>query len=268
MFLHHRRLAFASSTGIAIFAASALTSALLEGCAHEDAKQVVLKTEIEAADGIEAAFTNVYGWSIVLDKVAVSVGPMYYFGTQTTASATQWLGIPNAYAHPGHGPEGNAIGEMLSPASVDLTMGATPLGEGIGFTGTYTTATFTFEPTPVGMAKDILGTHVVVVEGQATKNSMNRFFRAEIDASDVFDAIGDPHIYDCTFRIAAAVRTTGTIKVRVSPTIWLKDAQFDDFADGTASEPTLIGRDTAAFAAIVTGVRSPSAYSFGYGEAP
>ncbi|MRG95107.1 hypothetical protein [Polyangium spumosum] len=270
------RLGLSSAAGFFLVGLSLAAGALASACGPAEAtsgKRVALQTRIVADDGINAPFVNSYGWSIRLDVAAVSVGPLYYFNgapifstaaapTRPGPSFASLLGVGVAHAHPGHYQAGDAMGQVLVPSSVDLAKGPADLPPGAGVTGVYRSARFSFEPTPTGDAKDLLAGHVLVLEGEAQKDTMSRVFRVEADAEDVLDAYGEPRLEGCAFAGAPDVQDDGTITVHVAPSVWLDQAEFDAVPESPDGAPVVLPRDGAAFRAIVRGFKKGSAVTF------
>ncbi|MBK9260813.1 MAG: hypothetical protein IPM54_13465 [Polyangiaceae bacterium] len=81
--MHSRfqRLGFAVLAGPMLLVTSAMVGALSSvSCTSTTAeKRVVLNTRIVADDAIDAPVVNAYGWSVVLTRAALSIGPLYYW---------------------------------------------------------------------------------------------------------------------------------------------------------------------------------------------
>jgi hypothetical protein len=153
---------------------------------------------------------------------------------------------------------------MLTSTSVDLTLGLATLAQGEGVTGTYRSARFSFEPTPTGPAKDLLGAQVVVLEGEASKDMLKRVFRAELTPNDVVDVHGTHGVDGCLFSEPFQVASNGSVTISISPEVWLDQAEFDDVAESIDGKPVALSRESAAFKAITRGIQKPSAYTFRY----
>jgi hypothetical protein len=266
-----------SATAI-LCSASLLVGAAMSGCGSEatTGKRITLKTRIVADEGIDAPFTNGYGWSIKLSKVAVSVGSLYYFdGAPILSSGLSprlspdllrgFFGVRVAHAHPGHYQEGNAMGQMLTPSSVDLASGPAELAAGEGTTGTFRSGRFVFGDPPAGPAAAALSGHVVVLEGEATKDSMVRVFRASAAVSDALDSYGDPNLEGCAFDQEPDIEADGTVTVHVKPSVWLDQAEFDDVAESTG-DPVDLAPEQEAWKAFVRGLKKGSAVVFSYSK--
>ncbi len=276
-----RRLAGPTSLAIAALAVlPLLAGALLGACDGEgttSSKRVTLKTQITADDEVTKPFTNAYGWSITLSKAAVSIGALTYFDGAPIFSAarspararprdalTRLLGVNTAFAHPGHYQAGNAMGQVLSSSSADLMQGLVALPTGEGVAGVYRSGRFTFEETPTGSATDQLGGKVVVLEGEARKETMIRLFRAEAGVDDVLDSYAEPKLEGCAFDEEPDVQADGTVTVHIKPSVWLDQAEFDDVPESADGKPVALAPDGVAFKAFTRGLKKGSAVVFRY----
>lgn len=249
---------------------------LLSACGSDatTGARLTLKTRFVADDGIASPFTNAYGWSIRLDRVALSVGALYYFDGAPILSyraprsrglnvLAELLGPRVAYAHPGHYQAGDAVGQMLVPAAVDLAAGPADLAAGEGTTGTFRSARFIFGETPSGSVADVLGPYVVVLEGKGTKGAMVRAFRGVADILDVEDGDREPRLEGCAFDKETVVGENGTITVHVKPSVWLDQVDLEELAE-SAGDPVEISREHMAFEALTRGLKKGAALVFSY----
>lgn len=272
------RLGHSFVAGFFLVGLSLASGALASACGPAETtsgKRVTLQTRIIADDGIDAPFVNAYGWSIRIEVAAVSIGPLYYFNGAPIFSAAaapprprdtfaSFLGLGVAHAHPGHYQAGDAMGQVLAPSSIDLALGPADLPPGAGIAGLYRSARFSFEPTPTGDATDTLAGHVLVLEGEAQKDTMNRVFRVEADAEDVLDAYGEPRLEGCAFLGEPDVQDDGTITIHVAPSVWLDQAEFDAVPESADGSPVVLPRDGEAFRAMTRGFKKGSAVTFTY----
>lgn len=276
-----RRTGLISAATASLLAASLAAGALLGACGGEEAttgsKRVILKTRITADAEVTKPFVNTYGWSIRLTRAAVSVGSLYYFDGAPIFSAGlrapepgsrqalgRLLGVGTAHAHPGHYKAGNAMGQVLDASSADLMKGVVDLPVGDGVAGIYRSARFTFGDQPTGSAATELGAHVVVIEGEATKDVMTRHFHVALGREDVLDSYGEPTLEGCAFDREPNVEADGTITVHIKPSLWLDQAEFDDVAEGTAEAPTELAPEQEAWKAFARGIKKGSAVTFSY----
>lgn len=272
-----RRLAI---TSIAVSTLGAVTlgaGALVSACADDatTGRRVTLKTRIVADDSVDAPVVNAYGWSIQLTKVALSVGGLYYFDGAPIFSAQRaparldrldhLFGVRAAHAHPGHYQAGNAMGQMLTPTSVDLARGGADLAAGEGTTGTLRSGRFVYGEKPVGPAASALGDHVVVIEGKGTKGAMVRLFRASAAVADVLDSDGEAKLDGCAFDGDPDVEADGVVTVHVKPSVWLDQAELDAVPESMDGAPVDLTPDEEAFKAFVRGLKKGSALVFSYG---
>lgn len=273
MFLRWQRLGLAAIAGpIFLLSATTLGGILGASCTNDTTaqKRVSLATQIVADDAVEAPIINAYGWSLKLSRIALSVGPLYYWnGAPEVAQATppnpfHFFRIPSAHAHPGHYVPGDAMGQMLQPSSVDLALGEATLPMGEGVSGVYRSARFTFEEKPVGNAVEALAGHVVVLEGTGVKDTLQRVFRAEFDIADVLDAANLAEVDGCAFLKDPDVQADGTMTVHVVPSVWLDQLELDDVAESMDGTPVLLAKDSIAFRALERGLKKAPAFVFEY----
>lgn len=156
------------------------------------------------------------------------------------------------------------MGQMLTPSSVDLALGEALLPPGEGVSGIYRSARFTFADKPVGDAAEVLGGHVVVLEGEGKKDTMVRVFRAELDIADVLDAADEPRVEGCAFEGEPDVQADGTMTVHLALSVWLDQVELDAVPESVDGKPVLLARDSAAFRAIERGVKKAPAFRFQY----
>jgi hypothetical protein len=273
-----QRVKFVGGAALFALGLSLAGGAALGACGAADAttgKRVALSTRIVADDGIDAPFTNAFGWSVQLDQVALSVGPLYYFDGAPIFSASvtpraadprtaliRLLGIGVAWAHPGHYQPGNAMGQVLSPSSVDLALGPADLPPGDGVSGIFRSGRFTFEPKPVGSAAEALSGHVVVVTGEATKGAVKRKFSAWASESDVLGANGEPVLEGCAFEGEPDVQEDGTVTLHVKPSVWLDQAELDEVPESADGAYVPLPADGEAFRAFTRGLKKGSGIVF------
>ena len=156
------------------------------------------------------------------------------------------------------------MGQMLDASSADLMKGTVDLPVGDGVAGIYRSARFTFGDKPSGSAATELGTHVVVIEGAATKDTMTRNFRVALGKADVLDSYGEPTLEGCAFDKEPDVEADGTMTIHIKPSIWLDQAEFDGVADGTAAASVDLTPDEEAFKAFSRGIKKSTAVVFSY----
>lgn len=273
MHVRWKRLGLAAFAGPLFLLSSTLLSASFgASCTQETTaqKRVSHATRIVAEDAIEAPIVNAYGWSIVLTRAALSIGSIYYWnGAPAFASATspepfQFLRIPSAFAHPGHYIPGDAMGQMLTPSSVDLALGEAILPASQGVSGIHRSGRFTFMDNPVGDAVDALDGHVIVIEGTGTKDTMTRIFRAEFDIGDTLDAAGEPRVDGCAFDGEPDVQADGTMTLHILMSVWLDQLELDTVAESQDGQPVLLARDSAPFRALDRGIKKAPAIRFEY----
>ncbi len=257
-----------------VFAAScALLGAglALEACGGDGAsgttgRRVTLHTQARPAKEPRSTFTNGVGWTVTLTKATVAMASVAYFDgepifSRAAAPRTRGrdplrglLGLRSAHAHPGHYVAGDAMGELTTPATLDLFAGTTRLADGAGVSGTYQSARFTYGAGDHGV--------VVAVEGAAQSGATTLRFQATAALSDVLDSYGEPSLEGCAFT-SADVEADGTVVIAIDPTVWLDQVDFTDVkptADGSPSD--LAG--TIAFKGFARGLKKGAGFVFSY----
>lgn len=267
-------------TALACAALGALHLGLgaLSGCGSTTGERISLATRVAAQEGIAAPFENDYGWSVKLTRADVSIGELYYFeGPPVVASLSpaprlapaprfDWrraLAIPSAHAHPGHYTEGDALGQMLAPETVDLTAEST-LADAEAVTGHYESARFSFQSPPEGDLAARMDGHVVWVEGEATKDGASVLFRATAGEADILNADGNPYVEGCVFAITD-IEASGTVTLTIHPAVWLDQVDFGALPPAAeGGERVDIPPGEAVHKAFTRGLQKGTAYDFAY----
>jgi hypothetical protein len=265
-----RRLAVATFALLSL-AALHLGAGALSGCGATTGKRITLETRVVAEEGITAPFVNEYGWSVKLTTARLSIGALYYFaGPPVVASLPSrprldWrsiLAVPAAHAHPGHYTEGDALGQMLVPQTVELTT-ESALSDGEAVTGHYESARFSFESPPQGDLAAEMGGQVVLVEGEATKDGAVLRFRATAGEADILNADGNPFVEGCVFDVAD-VEESGTVTLAVHPAVWLDQVDFAEVPDDLDADRAILPPGESPHEAFVRGLQKGTAYDFSY----
>jgi hypothetical protein len=272
-----RRAARATTLGTVLSVAGLLLGAGLQACSEAKdstgGRLVVLHTRLAASDVASREFTTAVGWKVTLSEARVSAGPFYYFDGAPPLvrheQRTDWrlaarlLGVGVAHAHPGHYQAGNAMGQMLESASVDLLAGSFDLPDGAGVSGSYRSARFSFAA-PSGKGSAALDGHVALAVGKAEKNGeMPRFFRAFADLSEIEKSASQGHIEGCEFS-EVDVEADGTVSVVVSTKVWFDLVDFTEAEEGSADAPAELPLGSQPKVAFVLGTTQLSAYKFSY----
>lgn len=277
---HLSKLAVIATTSFALWGGGLALATWTSACGGDGGDtttgaRVVLHTEIVADDGVEAPFVNAFGWSIQLSKALISVGPLYFFDgapifsklellpSEPTSPWQDVLGLRVAHAHPGHYQQGNAMGQVLGSTAVDLALGATPMIDGDGVTGSYRSGRFSWVFPAVGPEAAGLGTAAILVEGSGTKDGKTRIFRMIATKEDVLDSYNEPKIDGCAFQ-ETDVQGSGTVSVHILPSIWLDQAELEFVAESTDGEPVELQDGEEAQRAFERGVKKGTAYKFSF----
>ncbi len=271
-------MARGAALGLVLSAGWLSLAVLLEGCDGDGeptgGKRVVLHTRVEVDSAAKTAFSTAFGWNVTLEGALLSTGPLYYFdGPPALVSfdtprrseyAMRWLGLGTAHAHPGHYQEGNALGQMLDGASIDLWAGPATLADGEGITGTYRSARFSFRVPGEGPLSEAFGGNVAVAFGTAQKDGEEtRTFRAVAALSDVEKSASEGQVEGCELN-EVAVEDDGTIKVVIKPQVWLDLVDFAQIEVGSTDEPAELPNDAQPGIAFAQGLAQLSAYEFSY----
>ena len=221
------------------------------------------RVQLASSVGAQAlAFTNAYGFQLELSSVLLSIGPLRYLQGAPVARFHGFRWIRSAHAHAGHYLEGDTLGEMLTPLTVELAHGVTDLGTGAGVTGIARSARFLFQLPAEGELAALLGQSVVLIEGTATSGRQRRAFRARAALDDVLDADGHPFVAGCPFE-NGDIRDDGAVRLTVWPSVWLDQVDFGDLP-ADAAAPSELEPDTTPHKAFTRGLKKAAAYVFGY----
>jgi hypothetical protein len=267
--------------GAFVFGLGLALALSLQACGGDDSdetggKRVVLRTRVTVAPEAMNGFDTGLGWHVALDKLIITAGPFHYFDGAPPVvrvereSPSRWasrlLGLGTAFAHPGHYEPGNALGEMLESTSVDLLAGPAELPDGEGVTGTYRSARFTFPESAGGPFAGELGTHVVVVEGTATKTGEDtRVFRAVGDYAEIAKSEAKAEIEGCQF-VETRVEGDGTVTLTVQPSVWFDIVDFSVSDPGAVGAPAELPAGSQPSVAFSQGLAQLSAYRFEFSK--
>jgi hypothetical protein len=258
-------LVAASAVATLAAAAAVPCSCSSTGEGGTSGKRIALTVKVAGSPEATAPFTNAQGWTIMLSKALAATGALYYYDGATILSMSApprrspaprlWHAVHDvvertAFAHPGHYVPGEARGEYLAPSSVDLRT-ETVLGRGDGVSGIVRSATFSFGSPAAGPFAAQLGTHVVVLEGTATKAAETRVFRAEIDAADVRDARSQPAVEGCPFA-ETDMQKDGVVTLTVKIAQWFDQVELDAVPKSEDGAPVAIPKTATSPAASAT----------------
>lgn len=199
---------------------------------------------VELTGALGAGAPNDVGWTVALSKATVQVSSVRFFAGKVLLSRRfdPWsLLVGTAWAHPGHYIPGEAMGELLKPATVDLLAAAPQLlGEANATTGEYGS----LELTMAAPGIRLLGT--ATKGGVTVKFDSTAFLPARAIEGIKFDQV------------------VGAEKGKVRIAIDLADllARCDFAAAGTAGADgvTVFALDQEAFNGFARGVQDTGAY--------
>jgi hypothetical protein len=252
---------------LASFVALCATAVVLDACSSDSTTgKRVTYTLGAASPDAKDGFTNALGWQVTLDTAVVAVGPTYFFDGESLFGADNrtWnpFAISIAHAHPGHYQEGNAMGQVLQGAAIDLKNPdlAQP---GDGVSGNYRSARFTFQKGVAGTAAAALGANVIVLAGTATKAAETRSFRFELDEVDVGDEVGKPIVEGCAFTPEPTdVESNGKVTVAFAVHTWMDQVDFSLLPTGPVTGP--VDKTTLPFRAVSRGVKEAATYTYAF----
>lgn len=243
--------------------------------------RVALHTRVVVDERAQEPFTTKLGWTVALRQAAVSIGALYYFDgepafARRTPTSTplherlvEWLGPRSAWAHPGHYQAGNALGQMLTPSSVDLLNGLATLADAEGVTGTFRSARLVFGDGLTGPAAATLAGHVAVAVGVATRSEHPgdeaKHFWLTASLAEIAKSAAGGAVDGCAFE-RASVEADGTVTLRVDPRAWFGLVDFTELAPGSDEAPTVVEPTAPARIGFALGVAQLSAYHFSYAK--
>lgn len=228
----------------------ALTLALC-GCGSE-AERRTFPVEVAATLPTGA---NERGWTVTLESAHASIGPVRFFNGRVLLSRRfDWYSLigGTAQAHPGHYVAGDALGEVLTTATVDLLTGA-PLGDASAVTGEYGSMEVTLAaPTAATDAAGVLGGHAVRVRGTA-RNADGGTVR--------FDAMADLPAPVAGVRFEKSLGLeAGRVRVAVDLKTWLGRIDFATATDPDADGIYTFPAGSQALNALLRGVEDTTSY--------
>ncbi len=253
-------------TAVVAFALGSLVVPAPIGCSSDEGttgKRVAFDFAVAGSPAAKSAFTNAQGWSVTLERAALSTGNMTFFdGATIFSQATPAWSFAGraAFAHPGHYVAGEARGEVRASSSVDLRTGGV-VGRGGGVSGIVRSATFSFGVPPQGPLAGELAGSVAVLEGTARKGAETRLFRAAISAEDVKDTKGAPIIEGCPF-VEADVQSDGRVSLTVKVETWFDEVDFAELAPSGDGKPVTLPPGSLARNTLVRGMKAGTAYVF------
>jgi hypothetical protein len=262
-----------------------------DGSSGTTGRLIALKTQAQIKDDLTQPKTNALGWSITISEAYLSVGPLYYYAGDPVLSqrpmeksllryawttVSNWLVKP-AFAHPGHYIEGAAMGQMLTPTTLDLLAGSVSLADGDGVTGATSSAKVTWQSPPQGELAAALEGQVVLTQGVATKDDTTIHFIAKADEPEVRDGDEKAEVAGCAFgptpgAVGVNMDGNGTVTLTLSPSVWFDEVDFSYVVPGASgtSAPDANGvvdiAGTLAWQGFIRGVKKGTAYEFSYAK--
>ncbi|MCY1018464.1 hypothetical protein [Pyxidicoccus sp. MSG2] len=226
----------------------------LSGCGSE-AERRTFPVELT---GTLPSGANERGWTVTLESAHASVGPVRFFNGRVLLSRRaprfDWYSLigGTAQAHPGHYVAGDALGEVLTTATVDLLTGA-PLGDASAVTGEYGSLELTLAtPTASTDAAGALGGHAVRVRGTA-RNADGGAVR--------FDAVADLPAPVAGVRFEKSLgMEAGRVRIAVDLGTWLGRIDFATATDPDADGVYTFPAGSQAQNALVRGVEDTTTY--------
>lgn len=220
------------------------------------------------------------GWRIELSKGQLALEALHFFAGEPLGASNRprqrptsvlalWeraeglFGVATAHAHPGHYVEGDALGEMLVPVTVDLLAGSTPLGVANATSGLYRSGRVTFATPPVGALAGEMGDASLVLEGTATKEAETRVFRFRAAGAELNNASQKPELEGCRFE-EAQIDAAGAVVVTAHPAIWFAAADFTELPPSTDGAPVDVPRDGKLYRQLKEQILAAAGIGFRY----
>jgi hypothetical protein len=252
---------------IAVFVTSGCST---EGAGGTTGQRITLATRFQPHAHVSATFTTGTDWEVRLHAASLAIEGLYYFDgppafARLERTPVEWLKrfvIGTAYAHPQHYVAGNALGQMVTPTSVDLFEPAR-LPEGTGVTGVFRSGRVKLPDLSAGPHANVLDGHVASARGMATKGDRIVHFRVAAALSDLQRTSPSAEIDGCVFEKIDVTRD-GTVTLTVTPRVWFNLVDFSTVESGSEDAPTDIVIGQIAHRAFALGVAQLSAYHFGY----
>ncbi|MDY7230314.1 hypothetical protein [Hyalangium rubrum] len=209
---------------------------------------------------------NEWGWTVTPESLHVSVGPVRFFEGRVLLSERRprfdWYALigGTAWAHPGHYVAGDALGELLTPKTVDLlATEPTVLGEASAVTGSYGSMELTLSrATSASDAEGKLQGHAVRLRGSATHTDGRQVrFEATVDLSKPIEGIRFERELELE---------PGRVRITVDLAKWLGRIDFGTVGAPNAEEVRPFPADSQAQNAWERGVEDTSAYTVTWKE--
>ncbi len=184
---------------------------------------------------------NFHGYQISFDEVELQLAQIqFYEGAplfeRAVDMAWQIIGIPSAYAHPGHYEEGAALAELLQIPALDLMSGPTEIGWAEGVTGDYRSAVLGLAP---GMTVRLAGT--------VQKDGVQIPFEVELNLEHELQGV------PVGFEI---MTTSASVQLQIDPWSWTDRVDFSRLQNGAFTE------DGQPYSALLRGIQSAKGYVF------
>lgn len=201
-------------------------------------KRVHLEVHFNAAEGAAEPFPLPNGYTGRVTRALVALDALYFFrgapavtarSRSLPARVRDWFAIPSAHAHPGHYASGEAVGQMLNPAVVDVLDAASLVASGDGVTGEYRSLRVVFARVAEGPLAGELEGHSALLEGTATLGERVVEFRLRARFEELALSLNDGVLDGCVFE-EHSVRSDGVVSVRIDPRVWLALADFSELA--------------------------------------
>lgn len=215
---------------------------------------------LEVAGGSAKELSNDHGYQVSLSRAILHISAVHFFSGDPLFTRRPGLrqrigqllmGV--AHAHPGHYQEGDAMAELLSPATVDLLGGPTSMGRAAGVAGAYRSA-------QVSLAEVSSGgeTYLARVGGEATRGGQKVRFTGVLTGSLKIAGVAASATVD---QEVAAARMT------VDLGRWVERIDFSALphcTPGAACAAQSLKPGTQAHNALQRGVNNTSGFSFSW----
>jgi hypothetical protein len=223
-----------------VVVAVGLVPAVMPACGGDTGRRR-LEVELElSALGLDRP--NEHGWTVTASEARLDIeGVAFYEGAPLLSRLGELL-VARAWAHPGHYEEGEALAELIAPASLDLLGGVASALAGGGVSGHYRSA-------ELWPASDRPAVRLV---GTAVRGSDRRPFSAEVRL--------DAPLRGLSVGAGLGISVEdGPVRLglRIHADRWLRRVEFADLdASGRIDPDSSVGR------ALARGIQDNSAYEF------
>lgn len=258
---------FACLAAGALALAFAPTSCKTETAGEEITFTAALSGGTSSGQPVTEAFSTYSGWNVRLSRAVAAVGPLYFYGGEPQARWFDGLfGVRSAHACPTHAQydKGPVLGEVVLQFGVDLLGSVVPTGTVPGLLGNCQSVELHLHPpgkiaagSPAS-ALSPLGGDTILLEGTASRESVERAFRARLTLPDegllrIVESI------PANVPLRDAAEKPGFILVEALVDQWLATVDFGSLTQQDG-DTWVLTEQTQAWTSLVRGIRSKQSY--------